>query len=219
MAIVYCITCKPTMKMYVGKSDLKQYEQSPLLQVRRRFSQHFNYAKAGRKGDLYDDMRRLPREDFEYRILEVLPSHANSLEREKYWIHKLKSHLTGYNFLDSGTQISDFSLRRISTKLKGDPRLATCPMLGKSHTPESLEKMRNAKLGKVMSAEQKARISKSLIGKNLNKGGKKIFCEDNGKTYPTASEAARQLGIPVLTVSRIATGFYKTGKFKLKYIE
>lgn len=101
----------------------------------------------------------------------------------------------------------------------------------KGHRPESIEKMRSAKLGKVLTPEHRAAISASNVGKNL---GKKrtpeqievykqlrlqqaravVVC---GTEYPSVSDAARAHGITPGTASsrcRTTTQQFSDWNFK-----
>jgi len=138
--------------------------------------------------------------------------------------------------------------RKISEKLKGNPKLAT--QKGKSPTKESIDKARttrnnwseekklqnsinrsNANIGKVLSPETKKKISISKKGKPPYNKGKsmpveqikkqqKAIIDQNGKEYESLKDAAVQTGVSKSSVSAVVTNRLKSVKgYIFKYKE
>lgn len=123
--------------------------------------------------------------------------------------------------------------KKLSKETKEKIRAAN---LGKQHSKQTREKMSRSQTGKQYSELTKknmsesakkrassdaglARMSKvSMIGAKASM--KKVLCINNGITYASASEAARELGLLVCSVSRVALGKSShTKNYNFEYVE
>jgi group I intron endonuclease len=95
MGIIYEITNTVNGKQYVGQTSL------PLSY---RMSKHKTRSK--QKDSLfYQDIRTFGWEKFTYSVLEEISNDPDKMwEREKFWIQKLQTHITGYNIKGKGTE-------------------------------------------------------------------------------------------------------------------
>lgn len=135
---VYSIVNTRTGKVYVGSA----------LVVRARLHCHRSELRRGvhanpllqRAWDKYGEG------SFRFDILEGLKDRPEVLiEREQFWIDRLGAAVrdTGYNI---------------------NPTAGASPMLGRTHTPEAIEKMRSASVGRDMSVTTEAAV-KATKGK------------------------------------------------------
>lgn len=142
-------------------------------------------------------------------------------ELEAEYIIKCESLLpNGYNISPTGT---GRKITRQEPWNKG----------GGKYTPEMIQKMSDAKKGKIVSEETKKKMSEAAKGKpkspRVGESSKQRFSkpvlqfdlEDNFVAeYPSASQAAIEVGSDFSTIAAACRGRFKTAaKFKWKYKE
>lgn len=142
----------PTLWPYIGKNGYsiiylikkivneKIYIGITKKPPAQRKAAHFSDAKAGRKTKICRAIRKYGRHSFEFYIVGMYKDHDLTKQAETRWIAALQPE---YNTTAGG---------------EGGP---SC-MLGRTHTPESKEKMRVAKLGKPGPWAGKKRSSESV---------------------------------------------------------
>lgn len=92
------------------------------------------------------------------------------------------------------------------------------PFKGKHHSPETLEKLRLAKLGRHLSEEQKKKIG--AANKGNGRIGKKVYCVELNKTFNSVVDAEKQLGIFNPNIVQVCLGKRKTaGGYHWWYIK
>ena len=91
---VYTITNVADGKVYVGKSAMPA----------KRWEQHRNVARAGKKGRLYDALREDGAAAFEFMVVEECASEDASFAAERAWILRLSANdpSHGYNVTAGG---------------------------------------------------------------------------------------------------------------------
>jgi group I intron endonuclease len=162
MCGIYLIRNSLNGKGYVGQS----------IHIHRRWHEHKKCSKRGDKSHLYDAIRKYGTDSFELIVLELCdPIHFD--ERESHWMTKYdcRNPDFGYNLMPAGQRgrIMDADCReRIASKLRG-VRLS----------PEQIEKIRAANIGRTHSTETRSKISESNKGKH-------------SKSNPKLSEALKQ---------------------------
>lgn len=86
---------------------------------------------------------------------------------------------------------------------------------GRKHSDEHRAKIAQAGIGRKLSQEAKDKISAYHKGKSKNRDAvakmaasksKAVYCHNNGKTYQSMSEAARQLDLKQSHISRVCQG-------------
>ena len=168
---------------HVNKINGKIYVgQTSFLNVERRW---------GKNGSLYSHctyfyaaIQKYGWDNFEHIILERNLTAEEAEEKEKYYIKLYQSNNMkyGYNLTSGGEKHKEFS-------------------------QQTIQKMREKKLGKPLSKEHKKNISKATIGKNNPNYGKHlsketkqkiretkykpIVCVETGIIYPNRTEAAK----------------------------
>lgn len=142
----------------------------------------------------------LDREEAEHKEIELI-SQYHSDE---------KAH--GYNIEHGGNvtgKISEETKHKISAALKCRHKDGA-PWLGKHHTEETKRKLsegrkgdKNPMYGKTLSEETRAKMSETHKHCNLCKH---VLCVETGKTFVSATEAARAMGLSQGNVSAVARG-------------
>lgn len=111
-----------------------------------------------------------------------------------------------------GKRHTEESKAKMSQSLKGTKIGKDNPFYGKTHSPEVLEKMRLAHIGRKQSAEE--------IEKRAKKIRRAIICLTDNKLYSSITEASKILGIDGSSISACCKGKLKTaGKMKFTYAE
>jgi group I intron endonuclease len=133
---IYLITCLVNDKKYVGKWHLPTPE--------KRFYNHIRSAALGSENLIHRAIRKHGVENFCFELIRTCPLEScfnlEAYYAEQYGCYKWDSE-PGYNMVWCGDK----------------------SFLGFKHKPESIEKMREAKVGKVMSEESS--VKKSLATK------------------------------------------------------
>ena len=157
MGIIYCLTNSINSKKYVGQTVrtlAERLEDHSKESKRPKYKLHFAIQKYGIK-------------NFQIEVLECC-SNEELNDREEYWVQKLNSFKKGYNSTSGGRhyQISDFSKKKISQKLKG-----------RKFSNETIQKMRLAKIGKKMSlefiAKQKSKVISDETRRKISEANKR----------------------------------------------
>lgn len=85
------------------------------------------------------------------------------------------------------------------------------------HTEETKQKMREAKIGSVLTEEHKRKIGES--NKGHGRPGHTVYCIELNKIFQSAVEAEKQTSIPNANIIAVCKGKRKTaGKYHWKYI-
>jgi hypothetical protein len=213
---VYVHKCPDTLLIrYIGKGKGKR-----AYDLHDRSAHHKNWIKSLEK------KRKKP-------IVEIwengLPEDV-ALEQEVYWIKFLKSFGFLTNMTNGGEGTSGFS-PSIETRKK-----MSLAQKGRKKHPSSIEKTRQANIGKTCSDEKKKKISDSHKGKivpqsvreKMSKGhtgvprseatrkkisdgqAKRSIIDNNGVVYSSIAEASRVLQIPARAFYRVLIGERKT---------
>lgn len=190
MSFIYCITCRSTMKTYIGRTS---------KDAGTRLKQHFYAAKRGSTTYLHNAIRKYGEGDFTISILmETTKEESSQLE-----IKFIKELSPSYNISRGGEGVTYLEKMRYITngvvnrrikisdeipigfeigiseslrakKIKGSlgrsPTLETrekirAAHIGKAKSEELKNKIRIAKTGSVATVETRAKMSASRIGK------------------------------------------------------
>lgn len=133
-------------------------------------------------------------DNFTHRVLVRNLSREEASELEKAYIKKFKTQNDkfGYNLTEGGTHAP--------------------PMLGRKHTEETKQKMREAALGRVISKEQRKKQSermKGLLVGRLNPRSRAVRCLNTGEVFETQHEAAEAKGVLQSKISLCCNGLQK----------
>jgi len=204
-------------KIYIGQAQniLKRFNEH-----RRNRNGHLLY----RDCILYRAIKKYGWDKFEISVLEKVEDFSLLNEREIHWINKLNPK---YNTKEGGDcargwHHSEESKKKMSeTKSKmyiGENN----PFYGKSHSEETKEKIRTARLGKSLSKEHKGKLRaaynpdrfyKKVIKMNINGTVELAF-------FNSVSDAAKSVNISQGSLSNCLRGKTKTcANFKWKYYE
>lgn len=92
---------------------------------------------------------------------------------------------------------------------------------GRKHTDEHKAKIAQAGIGRKLSQESRDKISayhkgkpksREAVAKMAASKSKAVYCHNNGKTYPSMSEASRQLSLKQSHISNVCNGTAKHTK-------
>lgn len=109
----------------------------------------------------------------------------------------------------AGTTITDEFRKKVSERFKGKPSKRR----GMKASPETLEKMRKAVLGRKASDETKRKQSLSLKGKSV----KPVICLQSGIVFDSLQIAAQSRNMRTSTLGAMLTG-QNSNKTTLKYL-
>ncbi len=164
---VYCWTCRPTNKRYVGsgagKGGCLTRKRGHRSKLRKgtHCNKYLQYA-----WDKYGEAA------FEFRVIETC-SPEQCLEREQFWIDFYRSaeEEYGYNLLPTagsllGSKRTKETKQKISDKLRGHPVSdevrALLVAAGRNMSEETKKRMSESHKGKVVPEEVRAKISETL---------------------------------------------------------
>jgi group I intron endonuclease len=148
---IYLIRNTVNGKVYVGQSS----------HIYRRWREHKKAMRLGYKSYLHDAMRKHGLDAFEHVVLELCDFDTMD-EREAYWmaVHHCHDESKGYNYRPAGQAkqaMTPEARARISARLKG-----------KKMSPERVEQMRVAALGRPCTEAAKAKIRAFHTGITLD---------------------------------------------------
>lgn len=150
---IYCITCKINGKKYVGQTIKK---------VSYRFNEH-----ARANSPLGEAIREYGRKNFEIEVLEECYSFAELNEAEKKWIKEFDCKVpNGYNRTDGGDGL--LNPCKDTREKMAEASMGNKNSLGRKHTEDEIERIRNSNLGQKRSAETCAKLSKIKKGVPLS---------------------------------------------------
>lgn len=155
--------------------------------------------RAGHKSYLYDAMRKYGMEAFERVVLELC-AFDNLDDREAYWMANYCCHdeAKGYNYRPAGQAkqaVTPEARARISARLKG-----------KKMSPERVEQMRLASLGRPCTEAAKAKLSAFHTGIRLDPETAGKLKAAVSSEYPKAKHTAKK--------RVLNTDAYKTEEFR-----
>lgn len=163
---IYCAIHRASLIIYVGSA----------INLWKRFNEHLSASKRGSKNLFHRALREFGPDAFDFEVLEKCPK-EQLLERERFWIvfFNAASAMDGFNTRDNPVATYDHrpskaTLERMSIAKAGfSPSFEVKSKGGKTHkgkpkSPEQIEKMRQANLGR--KASDKARLNMSIAQKN-----------------------------------------------------
>ena len=187
--IVYKITNTLNNKAYVGQS---QYS------LNERWSKHKSDAKRSDKNThFYKAIRKYGTDCWKLEVLEEVENVKLLNEAEMKWIeyYDTFNRDKGYNSTKGGENGFIFS-EEIKEKRKNNhcskKEDFIPPMLGKHHTEESKEKMRQARLGKNHTEETKEKLRQVRVGKKFSKEHKEKIRQAKLNMSEKTKEKMRQ---------------------------
>ena len=219
---IYKITNKINGKFYIGQS----------VNIKRRFMEH--KTPHGRMTSIKLAIQKYGKENFLFEVIEEC-SVQNLDEREVYWIALLKPHynrtaggvgVKGHTVPDETRRLLSVKCRRYwdslpdAEKAEIQKRL-TGPPKGHAVSQETRQKLREANLGKVQSAETVERRKSTIISKKAagyiqtNAGHKKkVRCIETNQIFDSVKSAGESLSVHPSCITGVLKGRYKTCKGK-----
>ena len=184
----------------------------------------FEYRMKGHKKKpapkMREDVEKYGWDAFKFEIIEECTA-DNLTERENYYIQTLNP---VYNTLPWGNDMPEEVCQKISQGLMGHP---TSPetrekirqaKLGQNHTTESCEKMSEKRLGVTLSDEHKEKCRQASLGNKSR--SKAVICVETGKVYPNMKTAAADIGIVPSAISGVIRGVNITaGGYHWRYAD
>ncbi len=231
---IYKITNTTNNKTYIGSTK----------NFRIRKSTHFYKLRRNLHGNkhLQSSYNKHGFSNFIFEVLEIVEDLSNIIVREQYWIDTLKPEYNKRIIAQSclGMKISESHKQALINSRKGikmsenHKSLISLANTGKKRTEEFKTRMRDLKLGNIISEDTKLKISIAnkgrkpsinMINANIERLSISVIQLDaNGtfiKEWKSATEASRFL--PKVTQGRVTMcckGKAKTaGKFKWMYLK
>ena len=193
-----------------------------------RKNKHLGDAKRGTRGRFYNAIRKHGEENFEWSVITECPSYYEALAEE---VSQIASRKPAYNVTRGGEGALGYrhtkeELRRMSERRRGQPG----HWLGKKRPPETVEKMRAAKLanpqrhwlGKKRDQATIDKIKASKVGckappisplmqktriDNCLRAAaarcKKVICLDDGRVFDSARAASAAYGYHPTSVANV----------------
>ena len=208
---IYKIINVVNNKFYVGSA----------VDLKRRKTRHFSELRNGKHNNrhLQAAWLKYGEQAFVFVVVEALPDDADLLAAENVW---LKEHVGKEYCYNIGVDATApmLGVRGEDSPTWGRKRtpeeLAAQNWIGKAHTPESKELIRQRLLGKPKSAEVRAKISATLMGEGNFWFGKKrpdhgakvskaVEVRDgkgNFEIFPSIAKLREELDIKPPTVNR-----------------
>lgn len=190
-------------KFYVGSA----------VDLKRRKARHFSELRTGKHNNRYLQASWLKYGEaaFVFVVVEELPPEADLLAAENVWLKEHVGKDYCYNIgVDATAPMLGVSGEASPTwgRKRTPEELVAQNWAGKTHTPESKEKIRQHLLGKPKSAEVRAKISATLAGEGNYWYGKKR--PDHGAKVSKAIQAiapdGQVLEYPSITALREKSG-------------
>jgi len=152
---IYKVTHKVSKRVYVGQA----------IDVKKRWGEHKTKARAVLRGDKTIENKDIQKfhvalakeglENFVFEIIEPVKSRNLANEREAYWMGFYRASTEGYNGSPRVCGLEKHSEKTLQL-LKSN--------WAKDHPPESIEKTAEANRGRIMTDEQKRKISEANKG-------------------------------------------------------
>lgn len=174
---VYCITCVPTGKVYVGQA----------VDISKRWAHHRWDLNRGRSGHIHLQRAwtKYGQASFEFTVLEWVDVERLT-EREQHFIDQLKacSDQCGFNI----RSIADSNR---GVKLSAETRAKmSAAMKGKKKSAEEIAKMRERATGKKASSETRRRMSEAGKGRrHTEESREKMSALAKGRTHSDETRA------------------------------
>lgn len=151
---IYKITCTITNKFYIGSA----------INLRQRRKSHYGDLQRNTHGNarLQHAWNKYGSESFTFEIVEFVLFREHLLEREQYWLDTLHPFFNIVPRAGShlGMKRSPETCKRIGDSNRGKPS----PNIGKKHTPERIENIRQSLIGYKHTEEAKRNMGNSHKG-------------------------------------------------------
>lgn len=199
----------PSGKVYVGQTyDLK-------IRWQGKGHMYLNKTKKGKYAQPYfaHALLKYGWDAFEHRIVLEGVSKSEANYAEKYLIKWYKLHNMSYNMTDGGEGTCGIK-RTMSPEMReymSKYMRANSVLIGIHRTEKQKQSAREKMLGRKMSEEAKAKMSKTHTGEKQVWKYKKVYAFDKTtkefvRSYDSISEAAKQLGLYVSAITSSAKG-------------
>jgi len=204
---IYQLRCTVNGKIYIGQAQ----------NIFNRFNEH----RRNRNGHLiyrdcilYRAIKKYGWNKFEISVIEKVDDFELLNEREIFWINKLNPE---YNTREGGNCARGWkhtkeTRKKMSESTKGMYLGKNNPFYGKTHSEETKEKIRQARLGKKLSKEHREKlrnIDRSLWQKKVTQYS---LSGDFIEKFDSVNDAAKSVGVSQGTLSSHLTGRNKTCK-------
>lgn len=220
--VVYCHTNTKNGKKYVGWTSST---------MEQRWKNHLNDVRKGSKTYFHNAIRKYGIEVWEHKILEIVESVEEAQAAEVRWILELKSHTYrrdgwGYNETKGGDGVagvpwtaemkeaqSERQLKRFESEEERKKSSERAKKVWSS--VELRQRQREHRLGKPLSLEHRAELSKA-IWRRKEKYGKRVFSEQAKKNISKGCKGRIVSEETKMKISKSLKGNIHTKGMKLK---
>lgn len=205
--------------LFTNKTNGKQYVGQTVRDFKVRLQEHL------RKQDIIFDkaLNKYGIDNFEYDIIDQAETIEELNAKEIFWINKLNSITpNGYNQCCGGENTLGFKHREDSRRKmslvkrkKGSMKGKNNHYYGKKHSPEVLQKMKDAwtEERKQLASERSKAMDRSYLFV-------KVKNVDTGEIFNSVKEAAAAYGLKDTHISKVCKGKGKTtGGFRWEYVK
>lgn len=211
----------PTNKIYIGQSKNILY----------RWRYHYKTLHCVKQSHLYSSLKKYGVDKHVFEIIhECLPEECNELEKYYVNFYDTFNSKTGLNLREGGgnkTKFSEESRNKMKKAAMGNTN-----RVGKFHTQETKDIIREGKRGRTATTETRGRMSNSHLGHNVssetvdkiklglekNKYTKKIINTATQEIFNSMGDAAKSINKSTQAVYH----YFRLGtniKFNLEYYE
>ena len=230
MYYIYKITNLINNKPYIGKTGKT---------IEKRWKEHYYEARRWQKcietdtnfgynSRLYPAMNKHGYENFSIQLLEEVSSLEEMNQREQYFIDFYDARNNGYNIAAGGHGGFFLGCKHTPEAIEKIREAST----GRKMPPEAVAKTANAKRGKKVSVEGREKMRQAKLGKKtgshsadwnkrISEGQvNEVICIETNTVYYNIAEAARQTGICRQSINSCLSGRYThAGGYHWKYLK
>ena len=211
---IYSIECTMNHKKYIGQST----------HIKRRWNEHKKELKNNSHYNflLQEDWNRFRETDFTFSIIELCGKEQLD-DREVFWIAELNTQIDGYNISKGGNDYSKKLEKSRTEKSYSENKYDKRKKLQEDQVLEIIQRLLNGETGALLAKEYHVssmtindirnhkkwkQLTKGINFPNIFRKAIDMYSEEGKllKTFSSAREAAKELGIRHTSISSVCVG-------------